>query len=244
MGAAQHAAKLLTSQTARQQAPVLASNFVRQAFETAVDGLGPLKGAAQAADAKLEKRHGDRAQAMGDLVNSHVSLAGAQGFVTNIGGLIAMTVTVPANISGLAVLQAHMVGGIAHLRGYDLSDPRVRNAVMACMLGGETVAALVKANKLPSSPMAIATAPAYDPLLDQLIASHVAAELLERVAEKRTLAAFGRKVPIFGGSVGLVTDGLATFQVGRYAAQELRSRGPEVSRSDRTRAQLWPSRAR
>ena len=180
-----------------------------------------------AADAKLEKHHGDRSRAIGDIVDTHVSLAGAQGFLTNIGGLVTMSVTIPANVSGLALLQSHMVGGIAHLRGYDLDDPRVRNAVLACMLGGDSVTALIKTKKLPSSPMAIATAPAYDPVLDQRIATHVAAELLERVAGKRTLAVLGRKVPVLGGSVGLVSDGLATFQVGRYAAKELRSRNPQ-----------------
>jgi EcsC protein family len=223
VGAGRYAAKLV-GPVARQQGPALASNFVRQAFERAVDGLGPLKGAAAAADAKLEKHHGDRARAIGDVVDSHVSLAGAQGFLTNIGGMVTMTVAIPANVSGLALLQAHMVGGIAHLRGYDLTDPRVRNAVLACMLGGDSVTALIKAKKLPSSPMAIATAPAYDPVLDQRIASHVAAELLERVAGKRTLAVLGRKVPVLGGGIGLVSDGLATFQVGRYAAKELKSR--------------------
>lgn len=223
MSAARFAAKVI-GPVARQQAPQLASNFVRQAFERAVDGLGPLKGAAAAADAKLEKHHGDQARAIGDVVDSHVSLAGMQGFLTNIGGLVTMTVAIPANVSGLALLQTHMVGGIAHLRGYDLNDPRVRNAVLACMLGGESVAALIKARKLPSSPMAIATAPAYDRVLDQRIASHVAQELLERVAGKRTLAAIGRRVPVFGGGIGLVSDGLATYQVGRYAAKELRSR--------------------
>jgi hypothetical protein len=227
MGAANIAAKVI-GPVARQQAPALASNFVRQAFERAVDGFGPLKGAAASADAKLEKHHGDRARAIGDVVDSHVSLAGMQGFLTNIGGLVTMTVTIPANVSGLALLQAHMVGGIAHLRGYDLTDPRVRNAVLACMLGSDSVSALVKGKKLPSSPMAIATAPAYDPVLDQRIASHVATELLERVAGKRTLATLGRKVPVFGGGIGLVSDGLATFQVGRYAAKELKSRQPRA----------------
>jgi hypothetical protein len=225
VGAARFAAKVI-GPVARLQAPVLASNFVRQAFERAVDGCGPLKGAAEAADAKLERHGGDRAKAIGDVVDGHVTLAGAQGFLTNIGGLVTMTVAIPANVSGLALLQAHMVGGIAHLRGYDLSDPRVRNAVLACMLGGDSVTALIETKKLPSSPMAIATAPAYDPELDQRIASHVAAELLERVAGKRTIAALGRKVPVFGGGIGLVSDGYATFQVGRYAAKELKSRTP------------------
>jgi hypothetical protein len=209
---------------ARNQGPALASGFVRQAFDRAVDGLGPLRGAAEAADARLEKHDGDRTKAIRDVVDSHITLAGAQGFLTNIGGLVAMAVTIPANVSGLALVQAHMVGGIAHLRGYDLADPRVRNAVLACMLGADSVKSLIKAKKLPTSPMAIATAPTHDPALDDKIATEVAGELLARVAGKRTVAALGRKMPIVGGGFGLVADGYATYQIGEYAAKELRPR--------------------
>lgn len=211
---------------ALKSAPGLASGFVRQAFDRAVDGVGPFRGAADAADHRLELYDGDHGKAIGSYVDTHVRLAGAQGFVTNLGGMVTMTVTVPANISGLAMLQCHMVGGIAHLRGYDLADPRVRNAVLACMLGAESVASLVKRKKLPGGPMAMATAPVYDPKLDEQLSTEVANELLTRVAGKRTVAALGRKVPVVGGGVGAVTDGYATYVVGKYAAKELRSRHP------------------
>jgi EcsC protein family len=207
-----------------RQAPTLAANFVRQAFDRAVDGFGPLRGAADSADKKLAVHDGNVDKAVRDVVDSHVQLAGAQGFVTNLGGLITMPLTIPANISGLALLQCHMVAGIAHLRGYDLGDGRVRNAVLACMLGEDTVQSLVKRRKLPSSPMAIATAPAYDPELDRRIAAEIASELIGRVAGKRTAAMIGRRVPVVGGGIGAVTDGYATYQVGRYAARELRPR--------------------
>jgi len=223
MGKAKTAGKLVAP-IALKAAPAITASFVRQAFERAMDGVGPLKGAAESADLRLAQHDGKVDRAIASLVDSHVQLAGIQGFLTNIGGLVALTVTVPANISGLALLQCHMVGGIAHLRGYDLDDPRVRNAVFACMLGGDTVQHLVKRKKIPSSPMAIATAPTHDPNLDDRIATEVANELLARVAGKRTVAAMGRKVPIIGGGFGAVTDGYATYQVGRYAAKELRSR--------------------
>jgi hypothetical protein len=214
----------LVTPVALRAAPGLASNFVRQAFDRAVDGTGPLRGAAEAAELRLAEHHGSRSRAIRSLVDGHVKLAGIQGFVTNLGGVLAMAVSVPANISGLALLQSHMIGGIAHLRGYDLADPRVRNAVMACMLGEDSVKELIKKRKLPSSPMAIATAPTYDERLDQRISTEVAAELLARAAGKRTMAALGRRIPLVGGGVGAVTDGYATYQVGRYAAKELRSR--------------------
>jgi hypothetical protein len=209
---------------ALRTAPGLASGFVRQAFDRAVDGTGPLRGAADAAERRLRDHDGDVAAAIGSLVDGHVKLAGVQGFVTNLGGVLTMTVAVPANVSGLALLQCHMVGGIAHLRGYDLADPRVRNAVMACMLGRDTVKRLVKKRTLPSSPMAIATAPAYDATLDDRIATEVASELLTRVAGKRGAAALAKKMPVLGGGIGAVTDGYLTFQIGQYAAKELRAR--------------------
>jgi hypothetical protein len=225
VGAARFAGKVIAP-VARNHGPGLASGFVRQAFDRAVDGLWPLRGAAEAAEARLTKHGGDREKAIHDLVDSHITLAGAQGFLTNIGGLLAMTVTIPANVSGLALVQAHMVGGIGHLRGYDLQDPRVRNAVLACMLGSDHVAKLIQARKLPTSPMAIATAPSHDPALDERIATEVAGELLSRVAGKRTVAALGRRIPIVGGGFGLVTDGFATYHIGEYAARELRPRTP------------------
>ena len=93
-------------------------------------------------------------------------MAGAQGFLTNIGGLVTMPVAVPANIAGLALLQCRMVAGIAHLRGYDLEDKRTRNAILASLLGEERMLALIKKKKLPGTPMALATAPVHDPHLE------------------------------------------------------------------------------
>lgn len=223
MGKSKMVGRLITP-VAIKTAPVLASGFVRQAFDRAVDGTGPLRGAAEAADLRLADHDGDVGRAITSLVDGHVKLAGIQGFVTNLGGIVAMTVAVPANLAGLSLLQCHMIGGIAHLRGYDLGDPRVRNAVLACMLGEDTVKTLVKKRKLPSSPMAIATAPVHHPRLDDVLTTEVGAELLARAAGKRTMAALARKVPVVGGGVGAVTDGYTTYQVGRYAAKELRSR--------------------
>ncbi len=223
MGAAKIVGKI-AAPLARSHASGMAAGFVRQAFDRAVDGFGPLLGAAEAADKRLAEHEGDVDKAIRSLIDSHVRFAGVEGFLTNIGGLVTMTVTLPVNISGLALLQCHLVAGIAHVRGYDLADPRVRNAVIACMLGEDTVKSLVKKKKLPSSPMAIATAPAVDLDLDQRLAAEVTAELMGRVAGKRTIAVVGRRVPVIGGGVGAVTDGYATYRIGRYAAKELRSR--------------------
>ena len=74
--------------------------------------------------------------------------------------------------------------------------------------------------------MALATAPAYDPDLERLIAAEVASELITKVAGKRLAVAVARRVPVVGGVVGAGADGFSTWRVGRYADRELLPRAP------------------
>lgn len=204
-----------------QLAPGLTAPFVREALHRAIHGIGPLPPASAAADKQLAEQRGDVDRAIHEVIENHVRYAGAQGFLTNLGGLATMAFTVPTNISGLALVECRMIAGIAHLRGYDLDDPRVRNAVLVCLLGEDAVRDLVRAKKLPAPPMALATAPAHDPSLDRVISAEVAADLVAKVAGKKMAGTVARRIPIVGGLVGMGADGYATWRVGRYADREL-----------------------
>src|SRR3954452_20444116 len=125
-------------------APALSSQFVHEAMRRAVDGVGPLPPAAEAADAQLAEQHGDVEKAVHEVIENHLRYAGVQGFVTNLGGLVTAPLAIPANISGLALIQCREVAGIARLRGYALSDQRVRTALVACILGEDSVRSLVR----------------------------------------------------------------------------------------------------
>jgi hypothetical protein len=207
-----------------RMAPDLNSGFVHQTVQRAIHGIGPLPPASAAAEKQLAEQDGDVERAINELIENHISLAAAQGFVTNIGGLVTMAATVPVNITGLALIQCRLVAGIAHLRGYDLSDGRVRNAILLSTLGEDSIKELVKKRKIPGTPMVIATAPAYDPGLDKLVAAEVTAALVNRVLGKRAASTVVRRIPVAGGVWGAGTDGYATWQVGKYAARELRTR--------------------
>ncbi|GAA5114446.1 hypothetical protein GCM10023339_20160 [Alloalcanivorax gelatiniphagus] len=202
-------------------APGLTNGFVREALNRAIDGVGPLAPAAEAADKQLAEQRGNVERAIHEVIENNVRIAGAQGFATNVGGLVTMAVAIPANVTGLALIQCRMVAGIAHLRGHDLDDPRVRNAILTLLLGEEQVNELVKKKKLAGPPMALATAPAHDPTIDGVISSVVATDIIARVAGKRLATTVGRRVPVVGGVVGMGADGYATWKIGRYADREL-----------------------
>ncbi|GAB2776283.1 hypothetical protein GCM10027020_31930 [Nocardioides salsibiostraticola] len=203
-----------------QLAPGLTTSFVREALHRAIAGVGPLPPAAAAADKQLAEQKGDVDKAIQEVIDNHVRYAGAQGFITNIGGLMTAALTIPTNVTGLALVQARMVAGIAHLRGYDLDDPRVRNAILVSMLGEDGVDRLVKKRKLPAPPMALATAPLHDPDLDAIISAEVASDLISKVAGRRIAITIGRRVPVVGGMVGMGVDGFITYRVGRYVDRE------------------------
>lgn len=203
-----------------QIAPGAAAKVVLTALDRSIRGIGRLPSAASAAD-KMLAEQGSAEKAIHAIIERHVRYAGAQGFLTNLGGLITLPVSIPANVGGLALIQCHLVAEIAHLRGYDLADERTRSAILACLLGEDRIKALIKDKHLPGPPLAIATAVVPDPDLTRAVAVEVASELIGRAAGKRIAGVVARRTPVLGGVVGLGLDGYSTWRIGRYVDREL-----------------------
>lgn len=206
---------------AQRFAPQAAAGVLRQVLEIAIDGYQRFPGAERIAQRHLEKNGSDTQLAIDAVVDQHIRLAGVQGFVTGIGGLVTLPVSLPANITGMAIVQARMVAAIATLRGYDLDDPRVRTAVITCLLGEDGVADRLKNLSLPTSPLAMATAPVFDPELDRLVSAEVVGELIARISGKRMALSVTRRIPLLGGAVGAGVDGWSTYRIGQYAEKSL-----------------------
>ena len=159
--------------------PHLAGGALRRVLELAIDGYGRLPGVKATAAKHLQRLEGDVDAAIDSLIDVHVRLASAQG------GIAALPIAVPANLAGVSVLQVRMVAAIAHLRGYDVNDLRVRTALVMCLLGGEEIAKRIVEGKLPTSPMAVATAPVFDPALDRVVAEEVTGGLASPVGGRK-----------------------------------------------------------
>lgn len=215
--------------SARHAGPAAATGAMRQIFEIAVDGLGPFQGAVAVANRQRVAHNGDVVPAASVLIEQHARLAGGQGFVTGLGGLATMVVALPANISGLAIIQARMVAAIAHLHGYDLATSKVRTAAAMVLLGEDEVENQIKAGRIPSRPLAIATAAQIDPALADKVYTIVGAALASRLGGKHLGTMIARRIPLLGGGVGAVVDAVSTYQVGRYAIDEFPNRVPQIA---------------
>ena len=213
------------SKTIVQRAPEVAGGALRAILEFAIEGRGSIPGAKSAAAKSLQSR-GEHEAAVDSVIRQHVGLAGAQGFLTNLGGLITVPVALPANLAGLAVVQMRMIAAIAHLRGYDVDDRRMRVALTLAMLGEDEVRKQVSSGKLPATPMVVATAPVFDPALDRHVSERVFGDLGTKMAGKHVVVQVAKRIPLVGGGVGAAADSYFTDALGQYARREfVRRRG-------------------
>jgi hypothetical protein len=212
--------KMASNAAARRATPVVATRGARQFLDRAIDGFTGFPGAREIARRHLSRRR-DVDSAIRDSIDQHVRLAGAQGFVTNIGGFVAMPITIPANLAGIALLQVRMVAATLHMRGYDIADPRVRTAALVTLLGEEEVRNALKAGTLPGLPHDIAVAPGdASPELLTRIASDVTSALVTRISGKHVTLTVARRVPLIGGAVSAGVDAYSTYVIGQYANRE------------------------
>lgn len=211
---------LASSAAARRAAPAIASRGGQQFLDKAIDGFPGFPGAREIARKHLARRR-DVDLAIRDVIDQHVRLAGAQGFVANIGGVVTMPVAIPANLAGIALLQVRMVAAIQHLRGYDITDPRVRTSALMTLLGEDDVRAAVKRKELPGHPHDVAvTVGEILPELPERVRAQVTQALLTRVGGKHATLALTKRIPVLGGAVSAGVDAFSTYTVGRYANRE------------------------
>ena len=208
----------------------ITANVFHEILELAIEGKGKLPGAKHSAKSLLVQRN-DAELAISRMITTHVALAGGQGFATKWGGFLVSLVTIPTNLAAASFLQARLVSGIAHLRGYELSDPRVRTAILMVMLGPAGNADLVSKGILPSSPLVVATAPVFDARLDLQVSKALLDRSLNQMTGKRFGVWLGKRIPFVGGGVGAVVDGWSTRSIALHAMEVFPSRRPKLSRT-------------
>jgi uncharacterized protein (DUF697 family) len=120
--------------------------LVSKVSELGIEGKAPrMKTSAELAEDYLrDSRYRNHDARIDSLIRWESSKTFTTGFATGVGGVLVLPVAIPAAIGSAWVLQARMVGAIAHIRGYDLDDDRVRTLAVAAIAGDATVKEAVK----------------------------------------------------------------------------------------------------
>ncbi len=98
------------------------------AYDKAINGVAGLDSAKELAQG-YQNDNDPKHEQCNSLIRWQNTKAGTSGFVTGLGGLLLMPVTLPANVTSVLYIQIRMIAAIAHIAGYDLKDDKVKTMV-------------------------------------------------------------------------------------------------------------------
>ncbi|MEU5692716.1 EcsC family protein [Actinosynnema sp. NPDC020468] len=189
-----------------------------------INGFGPFKGAADTAAEELATR--DRDEAVRHLVRTHVTAAGLQGFATNVGGLITLPITLPANVAASYLVQTHLIASIAAVHGHDLDSDEVQTAILVCLLGNAGTEVLKKAGIRFGAKLTMSLIERIPAKVITEINKRVGFTLLAKYTTTRAGITLAKGVPFVGGVIGGSFDALTTRAVGAFAHRFFGDRTP------------------
>jgi hypothetical protein len=195
------------------------NKVVTMLLDIGLDGRGPIRSAAQVASAaKLDQR--SREEAINAVARGAMLRGGIGGFVTGLGGFITMPIALPANVLEFYVQATRMVGAIAILRGYDISEPRIRTAVLLTLVGSKSEDVLKKAGMATGSGRIAALALRNVPPAALMVVNKAIGFRLMRGVGSKLIGRFGRGVPLAGGFVGGGIDAYMMKKIADHAMKE------------------------
>ena len=104
------------------------------AYDKAVNGVAGLDSAQELAW-NYSQSTGTLTEQVNSLIRWQNTKAGTSGFLSGLGGLLLLPVTLPANVTSVIYVQVRMIAAIAIMGGYDVKDDRVKAMVYACLAG-------------------------------------------------------------------------------------------------------------
>ena len=185
------------------------------AYEKSVNGVPGLGSAQELAQDYMKDGNSPYEQA-NSLIRWQNTKAATSGFVTGLGGIITLPVTIPANIVSVLYVQIRMIAAIAHIGGYDLKDDKVKTLVYACLVANSAKDVIKDIGVAVGNKLAMNAVKAIPGTTLLKINQAVGFKLFTKFGEKGIIN-LGKAVPLLGGVVGGTVDGIATNSIGNVA---------------------------
>ncbi len=182
------------------------------AYYKAVNGVTGLDSASELAQHYLNTNN-ILIEQVKSLIRWQNTKAGTSGFLSGLGGIITIPVTIPANITSVMYLQIRMIAAIAYMGGHDLNDDKIKALVYICLTGTGAK------NILQEIKVKNVTEDAIKNISNKTIFAinhKVGFRLLAEFGEQ-SIISIGKSVPLLGGFIGASFDSFATNTIGNIA---------------------------
>ena len=178
-----------------------------------VPGFGTSR---EMAEEYLAKNNGNIEEAVDAMVRWQVTAAATAGFVTSLGGLPTMLITLPANIAGVMAIQLRLIGAIAHMTGFHEETEERKTGMYLCLLGAEASNVLSKT----AAQFAIKFTTAALKKLPATVLVKINQAVGFRLVTKfgtTGLVNLNKAIPLIGGFVGGAVDAFSTYAIAQAA---------------------------
>lgn len=171
-------------------------NILNNIYDSAINGR-----AVELANEYID-RYGRTELAIDKLVSCQRRKCATTGFVTGLGGLVSIPVTLPADLYSSLVIQVNMIVAIAVIRGYDVHSEEVKTLVFLCIVGNSIGDVLKQAGiKAVTDYTAKTIIPKLTVIVSQRIAAKVGSRLVVKASTKG-LSSAAKMIPVLGGLIG------------------------------------------
>ena len=185
------------------------------AYDKAVNGVPGLDSAQEMAENYLAKG-GKKIDMANSLIRWQNTKATTSGFLTGLPGVIAMPITIPANIASVLYVQVRMIAALAYLGGHDVKDDKVKTLVYLCLAGNGAKDIVKDLGIVIGKKIATQSVKNISGKTITTINQKVGFRLLTKFGEKGVIN-IGKAIPILGGIIGGTFDLVATNTIGNIA---------------------------
>lgn len=185
------------------------------AYEKALVGFPGVDSAEDMAS-EYRKGTGSQTDQANSLIRWQVTKAGTSGFLSGLGGLITLPVTIPANVASVMYVQIRMIAAIAIMGGHNVKDDRVRSLVYACLTGNAIKDVLKDAGLIVGMKLGTKAIENISGKTIIAINHKIGFRLVTKFGEKGVVN-MGKMVPILGGIIGGTIDATTTNIIGNVA---------------------------
>lgn len=194
-----------------------ALHTLKKILQLGIDGIGPLSSAKELANQYLrDLDYSTKGERIDALEKWEIRKNFTTGFITSLGGLITLPITIPASLAINWVIQTRMAAAMAYIWGFDIDDPPVRITIALSLLGKKGKE-ILNANRYDFEQiMRKKSLVSKQSILfvNQLIASQ-----LVRIATQKGMTKVSKAVPFVGGLVGGVLDYKSCKETATFARE-------------------------
>jgi hypothetical protein len=162
-------------------------------------------------------------------------VAACTGFVTGVPGLVALPLTIPADVTTTVAIQLKLVISIASMCGYDPRDDQVRAFCYVCLCGNAAGDILKGVGIKVGTRFAKQGVQRVSGEMLARINAAVGFRLVTKFGQTGVVS-LGRTIPLVSGAIGATFDGTTTAIVGKAAKNTFFGTSEEKKRNDRRAA--------